>query len=222
MTQPRRSIHNTRIERLWGDLTQALGKKWKDFFMDLEMYHGLNPRRTGHIWMIHHLFLSQINQDVEDFVYTWNHHMMQIRGQRTASPREMFFFGMVSRGTRGLEEEDIDVQSYGIDWDDLADRDFVTAVRARNQDEPADPLDFRPPEHRAEVVCLPPTCPFTAEEITRLDAEILHQCGANVMRSRNMMDRRAVWVAAMQGAQAIVCEYSSFLGVQTLIMSGTA
>ncbi|KAJ7488564.1 hypothetical protein B0H11DRAFT_2406659, partial [Mycena galericulata] len=38
-----RSVHNTRIERLWYDVTHGFGKKWKVFFLDLETNHGLNP-----------------------------------------------------------------------------------------------------------------------------------------------------------------------------------
>ncbi|KAJ7433788.1 hypothetical protein FB451DRAFT_1064009, partial [Mycena latifolia] len=38
-----RSVHNTRIERLWYDVTHGFGKKWKVFFLDLEANHGLNP-----------------------------------------------------------------------------------------------------------------------------------------------------------------------------------
>ncbi|KAJ7302577.1 hypothetical protein DFH08DRAFT_722877, partial [Mycena albidolilacea] len=41
-----RSVHNTRIERLWYDVTHGFGKKWKVFFLDLETNHGLNPTRS--------------------------------------------------------------------------------------------------------------------------------------------------------------------------------
>ncbi|KZT33080.1 hypothetical protein SISSUDRAFT_1027978, partial [Sistotremastrum suecicum HHB10207 ss-3] len=37
-----RSVHNTRIERLWYDVTKNFGKKWKNFFKDLEVYEGLH------------------------------------------------------------------------------------------------------------------------------------------------------------------------------------
>ncbi|KAJ7094476.1 hypothetical protein B0H15DRAFT_737069, partial [Mycena belliarum] len=36
-----RSVHNTRIERLWLDWTQGVGLKWYDFFMSLEHNYGL-------------------------------------------------------------------------------------------------------------------------------------------------------------------------------------
>ena len=31
-----RSVHNSRIERIWYDITEGFGGKWKDFFTDLE------------------------------------------------------------------------------------------------------------------------------------------------------------------------------------------
>lgn len=44
-----RSVHNTRIERLWFDVTNGFGYKWKDFFLDLELQCGLNPTFPAHI-----------------------------------------------------------------------------------------------------------------------------------------------------------------------------
>ncbi|KAJ7501271.1 hypothetical protein B0H11DRAFT_1713617, partial [Mycena galericulata] len=38
-----KSVHNTRIERLWYYVTHGFGKKWKVFFLDLETNHGLDP-----------------------------------------------------------------------------------------------------------------------------------------------------------------------------------
>jgi hypothetical protein len=36
-----RSTCNTRIECLWYDFTNGVGGKWKEFFIDLEINHGL-------------------------------------------------------------------------------------------------------------------------------------------------------------------------------------
>ena len=61
------SVHNTRIERLWYDVTNGFGRKWKIFFMDLEAHHGLNPTIPEHIWLLHYLFLPAIQQDAQDW-----------------------------------------------------------------------------------------------------------------------------------------------------------
>ncbi|KAK6981516.1 hypothetical protein R3P38DRAFT_3113511 [Favolaschia claudopus] len=97
-----RSVHNTRIERLWYDVTHGFGKKWKVFFLDLETNHGLNPTRPGHIWLLHHLFLASINRDAQDWAEAWNSHQLTVRRQRERSPRDLFMFGMLREGPRGI------------------------------------------------------------------------------------------------------------------------
>ncbi|KIO19209.1 hypothetical protein M407DRAFT_48023, partial [Tulasnella calospora MUT 4182] len=69
-----RSVHNVRIERLWVDLTVALGAKWAEFFELLEVQSGLDINNINHIWLLHYLFLADINEEVSFFVRTWNHH----------------------------------------------------------------------------------------------------------------------------------------------------
>jgi hypothetical protein len=119
-----RSVHNTRIERLWYDITNGFGRKWKSFFMDLEAHHGLDPTRTAHIWLLHHLFLRSVDQDAQEWAQAWNSHKLQIKGQRERSPRDMFFFGMLQEGPRGMtaiapadDDEIEDYSSYGVDWE---------------------------------------------------------------------------------------------------------
>ena len=58
-----RSVHNIRIERLWQDVTRGFGRKWKEFFQQLEVEWGLDPNNDAHIWLLHYLFLEAINED---------------------------------------------------------------------------------------------------------------------------------------------------------------
>ncbi|THH19575.1 hypothetical protein EW146_g1603 [Bondarzewia mesenterica] len=60
------SVHNTRIEHLWYDVTQGFGQKWKNFFLELEHHYGLDLDRSAHIWLLHHLFLATVNEDALD------------------------------------------------------------------------------------------------------------------------------------------------------------
>ncbi|CDO68132.1 hypothetical protein BN946_scf185003.g4 [Trametes cinnabarina] len=121
-----RSVHDTHIERLWYDVTQGFGAKWKSFLLKLEHSHGLDAERPAHIWLVHHLFLNALNADAQEWASTWNAHRLHITGEQAASPRELFMFGMVCHGPRGIEHianpaddvvEENDVASYGIDWD---------------------------------------------------------------------------------------------------------
>jgi hypothetical protein len=197
-----RSIHNTRIERMWGDVTQAFGAKWKSFFRELEEFHGLNPTREGHIWLLHYLFLAQIDADTQEFVNTWNHHKLQIRGERTASPREMFFFGMMQQGLRGMEDVD-NFATYGVDWDDYTDASFMRNLQDANPGDAADVNTFSIPEHIATVHCEPPNCPLSPDELRILDVELRNRVG-QAYHSRDMTSRRAVWAAALDITTGII------------------
>ena len=42
-----RSVHNSRIERIWYDITEGFGGKWKDMFTDLEANYGLDVNCHG-------------------------------------------------------------------------------------------------------------------------------------------------------------------------------
>ena len=58
-----RSVYNSQIERVWYDVTKGFGEKWKEFFTDLEANEGLDVDNPAHLWLLHHLFLNNINQD---------------------------------------------------------------------------------------------------------------------------------------------------------------
>lgn len=53
--------------------------------MRLERLHGLDAHNPHHIWLLHFLFLSEINHDCDTFTDVWNHHPISGRG-RNQSP----------------------------------------------------------------------------------------------------------------------------------------
>ncbi|KAH9943678.1 hypothetical protein B0H21DRAFT_695396 [Amylocystis lapponica] len=199
-----RSVHNTRIERLWYDVTHAFGQKWKNFFLDLEANHGLDPRLPAHIWLLHHLFLTAVNQDTQEWAHAWNSHHLQIRGERERSPRDIFLFSMLQDGPRGLQsvlsaapvDEPVDDPStYGIDWDVADDTVLMNHLLEHN---PQDWEEGNPfmigPATLSDVPCEPPNCPLTSEEIVYLDSQL---CMFVDVQSRNMVTRCAVWQSAL-------------------------
>ncbi|KAJ7939263.1 hypothetical protein B0H13DRAFT_2226284 [Mycena leptocephala] len=186
-----RSVHNTRIERLWYDVTHGFGKKWKVFFLDLETNHGLNPTRAGHIWPLHHLSL--------------------LLRQRERSPRDLFLFGMLREGPRGIssffapEEEDIeDINEYGVDWEVNEEPEHISHFLENNPHEHTtnnDPFaSASTPANLSEVLCDASGCPFTPSQLYILD-----QCLSTSVNlfSRNMNVRRTVWVRALEVARGI-------------------
>lgn len=113
-------MHNTRSEWLWFDLVNDLSQKWKVFFQDLETHHRMNAEAGDHIWLLHYLFLEELNCELKQWAKGWNHHKMQLKGEENKSPMEMFLLGMVEREAPGVEdwihqqEAVEDLPNYGI------------------------------------------------------------------------------------------------------------
>ncbi|KAH7904431.1 hypothetical protein BJ138DRAFT_1019159 [Hygrophoropsis aurantiaca] len=201
-----RSVHNTRIERLWYDVTHGFGQKWKNFFLDLEMCHGLDPRQPSHIWLLHHLFLSEVNADAQEWKHTWNSHHLQIRGERERSPRDIFLFSMVQDGPRGIErllapvEEDVeDIATYGIDWGVVDDPVLMAHLLQHNPHENVNNPFAAGPNTLSNVPCEPPNSPLTDAQINQLDRELAVRVD---LSSRNMQVRRLVWTNALAICQS--------------------
>ncbi|CAE6411338.1 unnamed protein product [Rhizoctonia solani] len=137
-----RSVHNTRIERLWYDITEGFGWKWKLFFYDLEVHHGLIPTLETHLWLLHYLFLDNINQDAQQWALAWNSHTMALRGEPNRSPKDLWFFGMIQHGPRGLQQltdEDAmladELQNYGIDPEAIENEELMHHFATNNENE---------------------------------------------------------------------------------------
>ncbi|KAJ7096984.1 hypothetical protein C8R43DRAFT_907761 [Mycena crocata] len=181
-----RSVHNIRIERLWCDVTRGFGRKWSNFFLSLEF-------GCGH-------------QDAQDWARTWNEHKIRLDNERTRSPRDMFFFGMIQNGLRGFDEvpgefddDDIeDLETYGVDWEDLNDADIIAHHAEHNGDEDLNADNVNNPfsndgPHTLSHVEVP-LCPFSGDQVVLLNAHLALSAHS---QSRNMNSRRAVWVAAL-------------------------
>ncbi|KAJ6466511.1 hypothetical protein DFH09DRAFT_956679 [Mycena vulgaris] len=200
------SVHNIRIERLWVDWTSGVGKKWSIFFHDLEASYGLCVDNTAHLWLLHHLFLPALNQDALEWVEAWNSHKVSMEGQRRQSPREMYTFGLLEQGPRGMghllyaQEEGVqDFAQFGVDWQAQA-AGALAAHHAQNNppnmENADDPFTAYPtPAHMSEVIVEPPNCPFTPEQRAALDAELQQVVD---VRSRDMSVRKMVWQEALE------------------------
>ncbi|KAI0708301.1 hypothetical protein C8Q76DRAFT_627613 [Earliella scabrosa] len=198
-----RSVHNTRIERLWYDVTKGFGGKWKVFFLELEQSYGLEPERPQHIWLIHHLFLPCINQDAQEWCQAWNAHRLHLRGEPRASPRELFMFGMVRHGPRGLQMQASaddtvvdDLVNYGVDWDVLED-DVLMRHHFEHNPLPPPPRPFSStePPQLSDVTCDPPRCPLSAAQVAGLNAHLARRFD---LTDRDMLVRRNLWSAALE------------------------
>jgi hypothetical protein len=209
LTSVCRSVHNTRIERLWVEFTQGVGAKWKLFFLELEEFYGLDPDLPAHIWLLHWLFLDEINHDVEEWTAAWNSHKMSLPDDQERSPRDMFIFGMLEHGPRGLQEmltqEQLPDEYYGVDWEALNDLDLMRHFHENNPDDQGDPYETQDNPFRADglptnlsvVECEVEPCGlavgFTETLIARLQT-----VGGVEFESRDMASRCLVWQRALE------------------------
>lgn len=76
-----RSTHNTRIERLWLESGWHFAQGWRAFFYHLEWLHFLERDDLHHVWLLHTLFLEDIQCDCEVFCQDWNKHPLSGKGQ---------------------------------------------------------------------------------------------------------------------------------------------
>jgi hypothetical protein len=199
-----RSVHNCRIERLWLDYSHGVVAKWKPFFIELEANYNLDYNNFAHIWLLHHLFLDAVNADTQAWVATWNLHRVAVPEGGQRSPHEMFLFGMVEYGVRGIdgmvesEPEVEDLAMYGVDWGRL---DLASQALERNPDDWTDENPFVTsgrPENMAEVICDEPDSPLSHNQIIRLN-QLLCECVD--VNSKNMDVRKVIWREALR-----ICE----------------
>ncbi|EIN10148.1 hypothetical protein PUNSTDRAFT_64860 [Punctularia strigosozonata HHB-11173 SS5] len=175
-----RSVHNVRIERLWVDVTAQVGSLWHESFTQLEISYGLDINNASHIWLLHHLFLPAINEQLTFFAEAWNHHHMQIRGGPNRSPADMFGFDMLTEGIRGQRlvvnetMADEDLEAFGVDWEALREDHVLRSLARNGRDQQEDSTTWAgqqgPPAHLNEVPLEAPDGPMTAADIIQFNA----------------------------------------------------
>ncbi|KAF9246834.1 hypothetical protein BU15DRAFT_69696 [Melanogaster broomeanus] len=132
------STHNTRIERMWVETGVRFTRPWRAFFHRLEWLHQLDHSNQHHLWLLHYLFLAEINADCATFTEEWNAHPISGEGHNE-SPNDMRFMGQLEHGLYmedeitlhpgvlnhyyGSNEHQHEDNSEGsdADWEDLED-----------------------------------------------------------------------------------------------------
>lgn len=199
-----------RIERLWVDVTAQIGATWSEHFTMLELRHGLNINNVHHIWLLHYLFLSIINQQLAFFADSWNQHRIQIRNGPNRSPADMFGFDMFVHGIRGdrlplpndLPPEEIEV--FGVDWEGLRDEVLLESQHRNNTaDEGSTSWIGRigPPDHLNEVPLDPPDRIFGPQQLDVLASALSHICPAGGVATD--ADVAALWMNGLILARSL-------------------
>lgn len=98
------SVHNQRIERLWGDLWRGVVNVYSDLFRFLEAEELLDINNNLHLWALQYVYLARLNRDLILFADQWNHH--GLRTARHQSPLQLFVAGCLGqqRPTAAVQE----------------------------------------------------------------------------------------------------------------------
>lgn len=88
------SNSNQRIERIWVDVGKQFVRAWRAFFTRLGHLHNLDRKNPYHLWLLHSLFLQEIDDDCATFRETWNNHPIGKEG-RSKSPHVSIFASSV-------------------------------------------------------------------------------------------------------------------------------
>ncbi|KAG9076855.1 hypothetical protein FS749_011321, partial [Ceratobasidium sp. UAMH 11750] len=116
------STNNQRIERLWVDVGAQILRLWRAFFTRLEGMHCLQVESPKHLWLLHELFLEEINNDCDQFQSEWNHHSVSGPKTQDQTPSDMRLLSQIASGgflEQGQDHLDLDLlqRFYGADGD---------------------------------------------------------------------------------------------------------
>ena len=87
-----RSVHNSRIERLWRDVYQAVVSLFYDLFNMMEADDLLDRDNELHLFCLHAIYQPIISRKLETFTNAWLTHKMRTASNK--SPLQQFIMGM--------------------------------------------------------------------------------------------------------------------------------
>ena len=120
-----RSTHNTRIERLWREHNNNVMDHFLAIFSKLEEIGMLNRHDNIDVWTLHKVFLSKIQQKLDEFRSYYNDH--PIRSANGKTPKQMHV-------TAGLRDQVInsvvspETSCILSDWQDVWNHNHVNHV----------------------------------------------------------------------------------------------
>ncbi|KAJ7643032.1 hypothetical protein DFH06DRAFT_999206 [Mycena polygramma] len=141
------STHNTRIERLWVEVGTQFARRWRAFFTRLGYLHRLDRKNPGHVWLLHRLFLGDVNEDCAEFQAQWNAHPISGPGAHDQSPADLRFLGQLTNGVNTTDpmdkaHPDTINRYYGVEGAPRARRPGQTGAGHPGDEDSDDGLDW--------------------------------------------------------------------------------
>ena len=87
-----RSVHNSRIERLWRDVFQSCTVLFYNLFQYLEDQGLLDIDNHVHLFCLRYVFLPRLNQSLRMFQEAWNNHPLS--SEHGLTPNQMWIRGV--------------------------------------------------------------------------------------------------------------------------------
>ena len=115
------SVHNQRIERLWRDVNRIVVSQFLNIFLYLESQNELDCTNELHLYCLHLVFVSLINQSLETFAEQWNNH--PVTTEQNFSPNQLWVQGMIRMqntqhtAVQAVLDDSTDMSNYGVDED---------------------------------------------------------------------------------------------------------
>ena len=109
------SVHNTRIERLWGPVHLKVLDPYKTTFREMEQQGCLNKCDQLMMSCLHHVYGPRIERSLESWRQAHNHHKMA-KEEYSKTPHQLFIIGvsqnryrnsLAIRNLLGMEKQDI-------------------------------------------------------------------------------------------------------------------
>jgi len=134
------SVHNTRIERLWRDVYEAVSATYISVFNELENQNILDPLNDMDIFCLHYIFLPRINASLHSFQLAWNNHPLSTENSR--SPIQIYMCDSIESSL---------FQESGNSVGSLQHDQTITTATADNEFSTVDVPEIIPPLSRSAM-----------------------------------------------------------------------